>query len=634
MSFSVVSNSCSSAVTTNGPPLESVNIEMRLDSEVSMYSVSLDGIYGNVLSEANVVSSPALNSCVSSFSLKKPSPLDQRLDLLKFVKQFVRVEKNESKEVIEEELRIVSTWSQQDMMNTPSVASMSSLNSEMSLMSMTSDRSLANMIKDDYFKVPEKKEKKNGKRKRSLIYDKKTGIFLSVFNLINDVLSPGTLSMSQMTAQSGIFSSLILTVFFGLVTLFTLMILYELRRKYLKTSLLELSELAFGKPGVVIASIPILLFNFGGALGMFIMFGHLVPDLLLLVEKNFSSILSGYSFLFSRESVLIILTIIMIPFALRKNLGSYAITSFISVSSVLLVGIWLAIEKMTGQRALIPSSNAFDFAKSEILSAFGALAFIYVCHDIVFHIFSNLRRPTRFRFFLVALFVVIITILTITCVGMSGYLIFYDKCLDDANVLNLFPFNDPMAIIARIIISLNIIMSIPYALFMPRDCLHTLLKTILPKVYKRIQKTKVRRNILHVILTMTVLLTSFGVAIGVTDLGIVADLFGAVAASSLAYIIPPSLYLKLEFSFGCSLKRSNDENIELSNTKSVTETNNTIIEHPLEEYYAKKSNDAHSNSLRQQLFRILIGVTCMMVLLLGIFILVGTITSVIIHKFV
>ena len=87
---------------------------------------------------------------------------------------------------------------------------------------------------------------------------------------------------------------------------------------------------------------------------------------------------------------------------------------------------------------------------------------------------NGLRRPTRLRFFVVAFSVVSVTAATIVVMGTSGYLLFYDLNLSDANVLDLFPEGDRMVIVVRVVMALNIVLSIPYALFMPRGRFFTL----------------------------------------------------------------------------------------------------------------------------------------------------------------
>lgn len=119
-----------------------------------------------------------------------------------------------------------------------------------------------------------KKSKKQEKLWKELMSHKKTGLFFSVWNLINDIISPGTVSMPGVVAQSGLYMSIIWFVIFGIITIFTLCLVYELARRHLKRTLPDLAMKGFGKFGFLIACICIFFFNFGGACAQLLMFGQ------------------------------------------------------------------------------------------------------------------------------------------------------------------------------------------------------------------------------------------------------------------------------------------------------------------------------------------------------------------------
>lgn len=121
-----------------------------------------------------------------------------------------------------------------------------------------------------------KRKQRQDKLWKELMSMKKTGLFFSIWNLINDVISPGTVSMPQVVASSGLYMSIIWFVLFGVVTAFTLCLVYELSRRHLKTTLPELAMLGFGKIGFFLTCVFIFFFNFGGACAQLLMFGQYV----------------------------------------------------------------------------------------------------------------------------------------------------------------------------------------------------------------------------------------------------------------------------------------------------------------------------------------------------------------------
>ncbi|KAL9645924.1 hypothetical protein ABK040_001033 [Willaertia magna] len=359
-----------------------------------------------------------------------------------------------------------------------------------------------------------------------------------------------------MVAQSGIYMSILLTFLFGLITIFTLILLFELSKIYKnKKCMFSLSELAFGKIGLIYCCFCSFLFNFGGACQMYLLFGGVLPDLLFylfntyfgnLFLNNNLTLNNLINLLISRNATLIYLTIILLPIASMKNLANFAIASFLSVSAMLVITILFIIEKVMGRRKVPIPNDAMSFIHPQFMSAFGGLSFIFVCHDISFHVFTEMKNPTRLRYYLVIIIVVFLTMTTIFAIGITGYLLFYDNNLIHGNMLKFLPKNYSLAIFGRILLVVEITLSIPYACFMPRDGLKMIIHTIFPKIDHWIQRNTFRKEFLHYSLTILVVLSALTIALNFTDLGVISDLFGAISACNLAYIIPPLLFLKLE----------------------------------------------------------------------------------------
>ncbi len=100
-----------------------------------------------------------------------------------------------------------------------------------------------------------------------------------------------------------------------------------------------------------------------------------MPDLLVVLYGQ-NHLLIG------REAVLIYLTIFLLPIASMRELSDFAIVSFISVASVLIIALMLAHAAFVGNAFDPLPPDAWAFAKPEALSALGGLSFIFVCHDL------------------------------------------------------------------------------------------------------------------------------------------------------------------------------------------------------------------------------------------------------------
>jgi len=120
--------------------------------------------------------------------------------------------------------------------------------------------------------------------------------------------------------------------------------------------------------------------------------------------------------------------------------------------------------------------------------------------------------------------------------GMSGYFMFYHQV--NSNILDNFPYNDIIATIARILITLNILISVPYGCFMPRVSIYLVFNLLFGPI--KYLKT------FHIVVTIGVLGSALLVAEFVTDLGITFSFLGAFAAVEIAYLLPTACFLKLE----------------------------------------------------------------------------------------
>jgi len=427
-----------------------------------------------------------------------------------------------------------------------------------------------------------RKTKKQERMWKELMSIRKTGLFFSIWNLINDIISPGTVSMPQVVAQSGLWLAVILFILFGIITTFTICLVYELSRNHLKSSLPELAMKGFGKIGFLMTCVFIFFFNFGGACAQFLMFGQVVPNLLLFIFNDPDNIY------LSRNAVLIYLAICLFPIAMQKKLGSFAFFSFAAVFSVFGVAAIVMYELLFGPKRYIPHDpvESLQFVHPHFMSALGTLSYIYVCHDMSLVVVEELRRATRLRYYIV---VFVTTALTVACcatMGICGYFLFWDTNLKEANVLDLFPTNFPAAIVGRCFLAISLTFSIPFSSFMPRNSIILVFKVLFPKWYnsengfwaidccipaflkkKENEESKelitegetklkkkvvsrslrnLKKDIIHYGTTLFVMGLALTIALTVTDLGLVFQITGGVSACSMAYILPCLLAIKLE----------------------------------------------------------------------------------------
>jgi sodium-coupled neutral amino acid transporter 11 len=255
--------------------------------------------------------------------------------------------------------------------------------------------------------------------------------------------------------------------------------------------------------------------------------------------------LDAHYFVTSRTMILIYITLILLPVVFKKELGEFAIFSFLCISSIIGIAISLTVVAAQGVHYEPPPPNPYQFANSRALSALGGLSFIFMCHDLSFNVFGGLKDPIPRRYYTVVFFSMLLVLCTCGMMGVSGYLLFFKLNLNDGNVLNLLPQSTTVGIVARLLLTLDLTLSIPYQTFMPRAAITSFFSAALPSLFS----TKARRDLFHYTATLFIIGLALIIAIFVTDIGIVTDLTGCVSASTLAYMMPGLLVLRLERGF-------------------------------------------------------------------------------------
>ncbi|KAL0490587.1 hypothetical protein AKO1_009563 [Acrasis kona] len=396
------------------------------------------------------------------------------------------------------------------------------------------DESAENM---EVFKIRTKKKKSH-----------KDGVFMSMWNLLNDLLTPATIGSAYIITKTGLGLSLIFFPILGVITGLTLMTMYDLSKLYKKKSMPDLCELAFGSWGYFLACFFIFSFNSGG----FIAQNLMVADLLTPMLQEITSTRSIWT---NRTAVLCYFSILIIPISLRKQLHSFAITSMVSVCCILIIGFLCIIKLLSGSDGIPPHENTVLFARGDFYAAIGAISYCFVCHDLSIHVIDELKDNTRKRYSYVAYTSVALTIFGVFLVGVPCFIMFGDRNLEHANLLSLFPNNDFIAHICKFVFLLDLFLTVPYACIMPRSAVTSLATHFFPSLQTDARKF----NIFFYCSTISLIVVALIISILVNNMGLVFEVAGGISACAIGFVIPPILSIKL--SQGPFLSRSTVVNI-------------------------------------------------------------------------
>lgn len=177
------------------------------------------------------------------------------------------------------------------------------------------------------------------------------------------------------------------------------------------------------------------------------------------------------------------------------------------------------------------STDPITWISWGFIDSLGIVSFAFVCHHNSFEIHDSLEIPSVSSFSKVTHFSTSISLIASTLLSVPAYLCFGQDT--NANVLNNFGMNSGAINIARVLLAISLLLTYPLDCFVARKVLsNTLFGRDIP-------------TWAHYVITSILVSITTAVTLGYTNLEIVLELTGGLAASGLAFIFPAACYLKL-----------------------------------------------------------------------------------------
>jgi len=356
------------------------------------------------------------------------------------------------------------------------------------------------------------------------------------FNFINSIVGAGIMGLPFAVNEAGFFMGLIMLVFCGLITDFSVRMLVDTALKVGCTNYEDLCSLCFGKPGFYAVSLFMFIFAFGAMVAYIVIIGDTITAVFLQFIGE-GSLLTDRVFVQLLCSVCIIL-----PVSLYKDMSSLSATSLISISSDLLLVIIICVKTITDDASSLPppdvsahqaDQDPWAFTHAAYIEAFGAMCFAFVCQHSSFLVYCSLKNPTNYRWTLTTHVSIGVALTLCVIFSIFGYAKFQTGT--KANLLNNFRVDDIAANFCRLLLALTMFFTYPMEFFV---CRHSYMST----VYAGQEVTPVR----HVVVSLVIWAVSVFVGVAVSDLGFVLELTGGFAATFLGFILPAACYLRVE----------------------------------------------------------------------------------------
>ncbi|XP_007546642.1 putative sodium-coupled neutral amino acid transporter 11 [Poecilia formosa] len=347
------------------------------------------------------------------------------------------------------------------------------------------------------------------------------------FNFINSIIGSGVIGLPYALNQAGLPFGLLLLMFVGFITDYSILLLIKGGNLSGSNSYQSLVRNTFGFPGFLILSALQFLYPFIAMISYNITIGDTLTKVFqripgvgpdhILAERHFVILLS--TFLFT------------LPLSLYRNIERLGKVSFLSMVLTLTILIIVIIRAGTLGPQIVPTENAWAFAKWNAIQAVGVMSFAFICHHNSFLIYNSLEHPTLSNWARVTHTSVGSALIICAAFAVAGYATFTGYTQGD--IFENYCRNDNLATFGRFCFGLSIITTFPLECFVTREVLSNVICS------HPLSKAE------HVSITLLIVAVCTALSLAYDCLGVVLELNGALSAIPLIFIIPSACYLKL-----------------------------------------------------------------------------------------
>lgn len=281
----------------------------------------------------------------------------------------------------------------------------------------------------------------------------KVGNFGCIMNVLNALLGAGLLSVPSTFKDCGIAVGVTLVALMAIISHFATVPVIILQQQTKSEGFSEVARKVMGKPGGVILSIMIIVFNGGACLAYLVIgvdfitswFGAAGIDITSSEYRALTALVYGLS-----------LPIMLSLFKSLKFLSYFSTATIFLVISFVVVMSYEAVVKFTDHGI----SPTVEIAKIG-LGFFSSLSVYTITFSLptsVIPVFYGYTEDVKKRIFMSWLSLLVCFLLTVTP-GILGYFMFGDETV--ANILNNFDDNDIPVMLIRIFFFCVVTMSYP-----------------------------------------------------------------------------------------------------------------------------------------------------------------------------
>ncbi|XP_050927536.1 putative sodium-coupled neutral amino acid transporter 11 isoform X2 [Lates calcarifer] len=347
------------------------------------------------------------------------------------------------------------------------------------------------------------------------------------FNFINSIIGSGIIGLPYALNQAGLPFGLLLLTVVGLITDYSIILLIKGGNLSGTNSYQSLVQSTFGFPGFLILSGLQFLYPFIAMISYNITTG----DTMTKVFQRIPGVGPGH-ILAERHFVILLSTLAFtLPLSLYRNIEKLGKVSLLSMVLTLTILIIVIIRATTLGPQIIPSENAWAFAKWNAIQAVGVMSFAFICHHNSFLIYGSLEQPTQANWSRVTHISVGSALMISAAFAVAGYTTFTGYTQGD--IFENYCRNDNLATFGRFCFGFSIITTFPLECFVTREVVCNVI------CRRELSNTE------HVVITLLIVAVCTLISLAYDCLGVVLELNGVLSATPLIFIIPSACFLKL-----------------------------------------------------------------------------------------
>lgn len=287
----------------------------------------------------------------------------------------------------------------------------------------------------------------------------------AILTLMSSAIGAGCLTLPLVFYRQGIILGFITLVLAGLCSYKGVVNISKAAENFKIYEYSKLVEKVLGNKWKILFDVCIVLYAYGVVIGLQVMIGYFVPSIFLSININLNP---DYARILIMCSACIF---IMIPLSLLRTLTSLRFGSLLSALTITYISLLIICQfPFFAEHISYSHTKIFDM-NLNIINSFNICLYSFTCHTNVAQVYDELQRRNLRRMSKVAKRSTIFTFIPFLILCLFGYL----STLNDTPNLIIMRkapshiSNDWMMVLARFLMSISLVISVPINLFSGRN---------------------------------------------------------------------------------------------------------------------------------------------------------------------